>query len=541
MSVEFRQRTPSEYVQILWKRKWLIVLPAIAVFLAVAWVVLRLPNVFESSTLLTVRPATISSDAVPQLSDSDLTLRINNIGQIVVSRSSLEPLIIKHDLYAVERRRGTPMDALVERMKTRDITVQINTSRNDITNGFNLSFRGPTPQAAKAVTAELASKYVNAQTKEAVDEALQTREFFDAKLRQAKDELDAIDSKRLQVMMANKESLPSSSSALVERLTGLYEQQKTYVTEIGRLRDQITAQSNLLGDTDKQRTQEILEVAQQIGDPKTTPAYAELMKRKAEHESQKQVLLGSYRPKHPDVINKQQEIESVQRQMDEFVEDNKRKVEERRKQLEQRVDLRITTYKNNIRGLETELVRQQTQVGLIENQIRELERRINNVPGTEVALGGLDREYESRKSVYDNLLSQQQKAMIVADASANQQGESIMVIDAASLPELPVAPNRPLLIALGLLAGLGVGLTFTAAREVPRLLTVQTLEDATHYTGLPVLITVPELFTPREKRRQRYRRVAFALVAVALTIASVPALALALKLSRVIEIFALRG
>ena len=48
MSVEFRQRTPGEYAKIVWKRKWLIILPAIAVATAVAWVVYRLPDVYES-------------------------------------------------------------------------------------------------------------------------------------------------------------------------------------------------------------------------------------------------------------------------------------------------------------------------------------------------------------------------------------------------------------------------------------------------------------------------------------------------------------
>jgi len=37
MSVEFRQRTPGEYAKIAWKRKWLIILPAIAVAVAVSW------------------------------------------------------------------------------------------------------------------------------------------------------------------------------------------------------------------------------------------------------------------------------------------------------------------------------------------------------------------------------------------------------------------------------------------------------------------------------------------------------------------------
>ncbi len=94
MSVEFRQRKPGEYGRILWKRKWLILLPAIVVSAAVAIVVWRLPNVYQSSTLLTVRPSNIMQGIVPQLSDDDLTIRINNIGQRVFSRSTLEPLII---------------------------------------------------------------------------------------------------------------------------------------------------------------------------------------------------------------------------------------------------------------------------------------------------------------------------------------------------------------------------------------------------------------------------------------------------------------
>ncbi|PYS96500.1 MAG: hypothetical protein DMF65_12950, partial [Acidobacteria bacterium] len=122
----------------IWRRKWLIVLPTVAVAVAVAWVVWRLPDVYESTTLLTVRPASISTSVVPQLSDSDLTIRINNITQEVTSRSTLEPMIERYNLYAVERRRGASMDELVERMRTKDIKISLNTSRNEVTNGFFL-------------------------------------------------------------------------------------------------------------------------------------------------------------------------------------------------------------------------------------------------------------------------------------------------------------------------------------------------------------------------------------------------------------------
>ena len=59
MSVQFRQRTPAEYLKILKRRKWLIILPVIAVATAVSYVVYKLPDVYESSTLIVVKPSTL--------------------------------------------------------------------------------------------------------------------------------------------------------------------------------------------------------------------------------------------------------------------------------------------------------------------------------------------------------------------------------------------------------------------------------------------------------------------------------------------------
>jgi uncharacterized protein involved in exopolysaccharide biosynthesis len=159
MSVEFRQRTPGEYVKMALKRKWLILLPTIAVATAVAWVVVGLNDVYESSTLIVVKPSTLPSGVVPTMAD-DMTRQLTNISQVVTSRSSLEPLIVKYDLYRAERLRGEPMEVMIEMMHA-GIKVEINTSRNDITNGFNISYRGRDPKTTQAVTSELASKYTD--------------------------------------------------------------------------------------------------------------------------------------------------------------------------------------------------------------------------------------------------------------------------------------------------------------------------------------------------------------------------------------------
>ena len=537
MSVEFRQRKPGEYGRILWKRKWLILLPAIVVSAAVAIVVSRLPNVYQSSTLLTVRPSNIMQGIVPQLSDDDLTIRINNIGQEVFSRSSLEPLILTYNLYAAERARKEPMELLVDRMAKKDTRIEVNKSRNDITNGFILTFKGPDPYVTQKVTSDLASKYVNAQTKQQSQGAIETAEFIQRQLDTAQTELKAVDDRRLQTLQSNINNLPTQASSLVTRLSGLYEQQKSYITDIGRLRDQKTMLSTQLGDIEKQFADAKINIIDDISDPKTTPAWAELSKRESQIDAELQNMLTVLKPKNPDVIAKTQELEAVKRSKKELTDDWKNRIAEKTKRVERQVDPRASTIKINMQGVEGEIARQEKLLAQTTAQIGEVQGQLSRVPQAEVALGSLEREYQTKKAAYDELLLKKQKSDLNVAATQSAQGETIQVIDPASLPSLPVAPQRPLLIALGLALGLAFGLAFAAAFEVPRLLTIQTVEDARHYTGLPVLISVPELLTPRERRRARVRRMATAFAGFALTVLSIPALALLLRATRVFDLF----
>lgn len=536
MSTEFRQRKPAEYAQILWRRKWMIALPAVAIFFAVAAVVWRLPNVYQSTTLLTVRPSSLTEGIVPQLSEDELTIRINNIAQEVFSRSSLEPMIVNYNLYALERKRGESMEILVEQMKKKDIQIDLNKSRNDITNGFQISYKGPDQFIVQRVASDLASKYVNAQTQFASRTATQTKEFIDRQVAAAKAELDAIDARRLEYLKSNLSNLPSSTTALVQQLSGLYEQQKAYITEIGRMRDQQTMLTTQLAASEKNTQVGIEEVADTTTDPKTTLAWADLIKQESQFESEVQAMLAAgLRPKNPDVLSKQKELAAVQKQKQRMLDDWKEKIAEKKARLEKRVDTGSMSYKAQLQLTQGEIARQEKLLGETRTQIAELSGRINRVPQAEVGLSALDREYTTKKSAFDELLKKQQGADLSAEASKSAQGETITVIDPASLPEKPVAPKRPMLMILGLALGLGVGLVFAAAFEVPRLMTIQTVEDARHYTSLPVLVSVPELLTEREERRRKVRRTALAFASVVATVFSIPALALLLKLTHVFE------
>ncbi len=540
MSVEFRHRKPIEYGMVAWRRKWLIILPAIAVSAAVVWVVYRLPDIYESSTLIVVKPATLPNTVVPTITEDSLTRQLTSIAQVVTSRSSLEPLVEKYELYRTERLRGAAMESVIDMMRN-DIKVEVNTSRNDITNGFNITYRGRNPRSTQAVTEELAGKYINEQNKNTISTTASAKRFFDEQVKQAKDELDEVDKKRLDFMQKNVSVLPSTAVSLIGQLTGLREQQKTYISEVGRLQDRRSALSTNLTLLKTQTQQMREDVAKNTTDPKTTLAWSQLAMRKAQLEGDLTRLRQEYKPKHPDVIAKQQEVDQVQQQMDQMIGEWKEKIKQEQEKLQSRPDIAAANVQSEINLIDGEIRRNQKQLEIIGQQINDLVARINGVPGAEVALGALDREYQTKKAAYDSLLAQQLKITLGADAASQQQGETIQVVDPANLPSQPVAPKRFFLSTLGLVFGLSLGFVLAAAFEIPKLFTIQSSEDARHYTGLPVLVSVPQLLTPAEATSFPRRRKLLFVAGVVATVISIPLLALALRATHIFEILVASG
>src|SRR5437764_6877967 len=317
MSVEFRPRKIGEYFDIVRRRKWLILLPTIAVGLAISYVVYRLPDIYESTTLIVVTTSTLPNSVVPTITEKTLTRKLTSISKVVTSRSSLQPLMEKYDLYKDERRREEPMELLIDSMR-KQIKVEVNTSNHEITNGFNITYRGRDPKSTQAVAAELASKYIDEQTKGTVNAGTSAKQFIEEQVRQAKEELDQIDTQRLSYLQKNMNNLPSQSQALAGRLTALHEEQKTLIAEQGRSRDLGAAYRSQLADITKSYEQEIALSAENTTEPKTTQAWAELVRRRSEYEGELQMLLTQYRDKHPDVVGKRKQIEDSKGQQDQM-------------------------------------------------------------------------------------------------------------------------------------------------------------------------------------------------------------------------------
>ena len=547
MSVEFRQRKPGELIGIVKRQKWLILLPMLTMTVAIGYVVYRLPSIYESTSLLTVKPPTISSNLVQSLSSEDLSQRIKTMDQEVLSRSSLEPMVQKYDLYKIERNSGLPMELIIEKMY-KNVVVKLDETGNEKVAAFRISYRDRDPQAARNVTAELASKYVNAQVQQSTEIAESTNELFEKQLNEKKNALDDLEKQRLDIMMANVATLPESEQGLVAQLQGLRQREdtitkekQTLFNEKGRLSDSIAAnnrQMRLMEDFGEKETQDTAR-STSIED---TPAYGELTKKRADLNAQLDNLLKVYKEKHPAVIAKQSEIVRINEEFE-----NLRKNSDKRVQNATQAGSRKTELQK--KSLELENQRIQSQIGLIEQQLGQkdiergqnsgqiaaLEAKINTIPNVKVALEGVNARYTSAKGTYDEILKKKNDAETVVGVETNAQGETIRVQDPANVPQSPVAPKRFLLTLLGSGIGLFFGLILAAFFEVPRLFKIQNIEDAKHYTGLPVLASVPPLLSAGEKvwiRRSHWLKLAAGLAAA---IGVIPLIVLILQATRLFD------
>lgn len=549
MSVEFRKRNLGEIVQILRRHIWLLTLPTLASLFAVLWVLPGLPNIYRSTTFLSLTPPAISEKVAPSLTDADLSQRLQSIGATVLSRSSLEEVIAKYGLYQEERAAGMTDGLIIDKMKGR-IFVEKSKSDNNQIIGFRLTFRHTDALNAQLVTAELAERYINAQNQESRASAETTKAFIDEQMTQAKAKLDELEGQRLGIMVQNVDTLPESSQGLIAQLTGLRQREATIskdreslMTERGRLQESIRAlnsQMRLIENFGEKETQEAVNQASRIED---TPAYAELIKKRAEYSSKLEMLRKQFREKYPDIVQAQIDINKINEELEKLSRSTSQRIKAANESVSRKAELQK-------RSMEIERDRAESQIDQIGRQIEAkdaevrqnsvqiaaLESKINTIPNVKVALEGVNNQYLSAKANYDELLKKFNSAQQQVQRETNEQGETITVIDPANLPEKAEnASKRPMFLGLGAGMGLFFGLFLAACIEVPKVLKLQNIVDTEYYTGLPVLATVPPLLSEGEIASNKRRHKLWVAAGAVSAVAAVPVLIVAFETSRLFE------
>jgi hypothetical protein len=117
---------------------------------------------------------------------------------------------------------------------------------------------------------------------------------------------------------------------------------------------------------------------------------------------------------------------------------------------------------------------------------------------------GLSRDYDVLKSQYDKLLQDREQIRLKGDVSSKTDALKFRIVEQPGVPSAPAKPNRPLLLSLVLIVGLGagVGAAFALSQLRSSFPTQSRLEQV---TGLPVLGTVTALVTDGMRAAERKR------------------------------------
>jgi LPS O-antigen subunit length determinant protein (WzzB/FepE family) len=164
-------------------------------------------------------------------------------------------------------------------------------------------------------------------------------------------------------------------------------------------------------------------------------------------------------------------------------------------------------------------------VASLKARVSEYRRRYNKIksavgkmPEIEAEFAGLNREYEANKKNFQELLARRDSVQISQDANTQPGVDAFRVVDPPRVPQAPAFPGPPLLAGFVLLAGLlgGIGIAFVMAQLRPTFSDARALREA---TGLTVLGTVSEVWTPLERVAEKRRLYAWIGAYVGLVVA----------------------
>jgi polysaccharide chain length determinant protein (PEP-CTERM system associated) len=471
--------TLSDAQRILRRYWWIVVLTTLVCTTVGLVGAIFLPKRYTSQTIILVEQPAIPTEYVKPIITEDLNRRLASMQQQILSRTRLQPVIEKFELYPKERQRLS-MDDLVTRLRT---AVKISpmesmpgTESRQLP-GFFVDVEFDSPKLAQRICSEITSMFMEQNTREREQQALRTTEFLSQQLEDAKAKLDQQDAKLAQFKRQYLGSLPEEEQTNLSLLTGMNAQLEANTQALSRAEQDRAFNESLLGQ------QELNSKTAQTGQSSDADE-VELDALK----KQLAVLLAHYTPKHPDVVKLEGQITELK----------KRQLESQRRDATsdnrstgsttpqaQQLHAKIRQDEISI----SDLTKRQTQ---IQEQIHALQARVQASPVVEQQLKELTRSYQAALDFYNELLKKRQNSAMATDLEQQQESERFKILDPPSFPDKPSFPNKTLFTGGGFAAGLAIGLgaLYLIAFNDKSLHTVRDVEKC---LKLPVLTLIPAL------------------------------------------------
>jgi succinoglycan biosynthesis transport protein ExoP len=515
LSVPRRTLDVEDYIDILRRHKGWIFGPFLLTLAASVVGVYLWPNTYESAAVVQIVPQSVPESLVAPAVNQEMTDRINRMANTILSRVTLTTIIRNFDLYKREQSRK-PIEDIIERMRTEDIDIEPVTNfaagQGRTVPAFRIVFRYEDRMAAQRVVQDLVTRFIDENARDRNNVTYQTQQFLADQTQAALRQLEEVSARLTAFRVAHNGRLPDQLTGNMSQLQALQQQGNTLLNAVSRLENEKSTyqtQIKLLRDEIEARKRENKAL------PPVEVKSARLQEVEHEIESLDRTLADlrrQYKDTFPDVTTTRQRLEMARERREQILAE-----EAAERGSEAPANPVNPAAEREIRALQAEVARLEAAVQASEQQIenfnRQLKRntedisqfnaRIQAIPVGQQEYSDLLREEAMARAKYAEMSEKLQRAQVAYEMEGRKQGETLALLDPASLPINPTAPKRGLVVSIGAGLGLLLGVVIAGAREMKDT-SLKNLKDVRAYTQMAILGSIPLLendFVVRRRKR----------------------------------------
>jgi polysaccharide chain length determinant protein (PEP-CTERM system associated) len=488
-----RELTTQDYVGILKRRLWLVLLCAFVFLVGAAGLTHWIAPQYVSQTLVLIVQQQVPTDYVTPVLTEDLNERLASLQEQILSRSRLEPIIQRFNLFA---GNGATMDDRVAATQKAIVVKPITEGPHGMP-GFFITFKASDARTAQQVCGEITSLFVSENLNAREETAEGTTEFLKQQLADAKKSLDDQDAKLAEFERKYVGRLPDQEETNAGTLQALTTQLNAVTQSLDHLQE---------NETFIDENIQALRRDQQNYSSTTTFSVDDRMKELKVLMDQKQALEGEYTPDYPDVQAIDRKIAELQAEIagtsSPAVTSSPAAPTKTASPANMPESPQLHQELAQLRVVQQSIATAKEEQDRIKKQIGVYEGRIDSTPVVEEEYKQVTRDHDVASDFYNSLLKKMDESSMATALEHRQEGEQFRVMDPPNLPDAPAYPDRKKFAGVGLAIGLALGFLLAALLEY-RDATLRTELDVWAFTKLPTLAIVSHIEgLPRQDKDQ---------------------------------------
>ena len=422
-----------------WNYRWQAVLFTWLVC-ALGWAfVFTIPNQYESSARMYVDADAVLTPLLRGLAaDTSNSGQVDVLQRTLLSRPNLDKLISKTDL-ELQLTGPAAREQLIDRLAS-DIRISPQTR-----NLFTITYRNPQPRLAYDVVRTMLATFVESKTGTNRSEIENATKFVNDQIALYEKQLREAERRRADFRARYVDVLPVDGGG-VNRM----QQQTQTVRELqGQVTDARARRENL--------TKELANTSPMVVTETEAGVLGESARAARLRDAERTLteLRLRYTESHPDVIAQRNLVGSIRSGAIRDPEPARGSSPAGRSRtapnpVYEQLKVRLVENDSNLASLE----RQANEATKERDRLQDIAR---GAPGLQAEFVNLNRDYDVLKKNYDDLTARRESMRISTAADAEGDKVKIQVIDPPTVPQIPVAPKRALLVTGVLFAGLGAG------------------------------------------------------------------------------------